>query len=425
MFATFKQIFSPKNKDIRNRILFTLFVLFVFKLGTSITVPGTQALTKDLGFLELWNAMSGGALESFSIFALGVGPYINASIITQLLQMDVFPYFSDLKNQGATGRMKINKITRYLGIIIAFIQGYVFSFAIYGQTGGALEYLRIAIILTAGTALLLWLGDQITQKGVGNGVSLIIMAGIVGNLPSMFISAWNGFVTFGELSKTIIGLLLFLLFIFIYLVIIVGIIFIDKAERRLPIQYSNRTTGAYGGEQTYIPIRLNSAGVIPVIFASAIIGIPSVIANILNKEAFTNFVNNYIVYTSYTGFILYMLLIFVFGYFYTLLELNPDEMAENLDTNRSYIPGIVPGDATSKYLKYVITRISTFGTLGLMVIAALPIIFTKISNLPSNVTLGGTGLIIVVGVALETYKQLESSIISRSYTGSRKRRRSR
>ena len=229
MFATFKQIFSPKNKDIRNRILFTLFVLFVFKLGTSITVPGTQALTKDLGFLELWNAMSGGALESFSIFALGVGPYINASIITQLLQMDVFPYFSDLKNQGATGRMKINKITRYLGIIIAFIQGYVFSFAIYGQTGGALEYLRIAIILTAGTALLLWLGDQITQKGVGNGVSLIIMAGIVGNLPSMFISAWNGFVTFGELSKTIIGLLLFLLFIFIYLVIIVGIIFIDKA----------------------------------------------------------------------------------------------------------------------------------------------------------------------------------------------------
>ena len=163
--------------------------------------------------------MSGGALESFSIFALGVGPYINASIITQLLQMDVFPYFSDLKNQGATGRMKINKITRCLGIIIAFIQGYVFSFAIYGQTGGALEYLRIAIILTAGTALLLWLGDQITQKGVGNGVSLIIMAGIVGNLPSMFISAWNGFVTFGELSKTIIGLLLFLLFIFIYLVI--------------------------------------------------------------------------------------------------------------------------------------------------------------------------------------------------------------
>ena len=175
MFATIKQIFSPKNKDLRNRILFTLFVLFIFKLGTSIPVPGTSSITKDLGFLELWNAMSGGALESFSIFALGVGPYINASIITQLLQMDIIPYFSDLKNQGATGRRKLNQITRYMGLIIAFIQGYVFSFAIYGQTGGALEYLRIAVILTAGTAFLLWLGDQVTTKGVGNGVSLIII----------------------------------------------------------------------------------------------------------------------------------------------------------------------------------------------------------------------------------------------------------
>lgn len=420
MFATFKQIFSPKNKDIRNRILFTLFVLFVFKLGTSITVPGTQALTKDLGFLELWNAMSGGALESFSIFALGVGPYINASIITQLLQMDVFPYFSDLKNQGATGRMKINKITRYLGIIIAFIQGYVFSFAIYGQTGGALEYLRIAIILTAGTALLLWLGDQITQKGVGNGVSLIIMAGIVGNLPSMFISAWNGFVTFGELSKTIIGLLLFLLFIFIYLVIIVGIIFIDKAERRLPIQYSNRTTGAYGGEQTYIPIRLNSAGVIPVIFASVLISIPSTIANFVKNEAFTNFVNNYIVYTKPVGFIIYVILIFLFAYFYTFMQINPKELSSNLKKNGGYMPGIKPGKNTEEYINKVLARLTIVGALFLVVLAALPILCSLIPNMPANVTVGGTGLLIVVGVALETYNQIENQLVSRNYSRSYK-----
>lgn len=420
MFATFKQIFSPKNKDIRNRILFTLFVLFVFKLGTSITVPGTQALTKDLGFLELWNAMSGGALESFSIFALGVGPYINASIITQLLQMDVFPYFSDLKNQGATGRMKINKITRYLGIIIAFIQGYVFSFAIYGQTGGALEYLRIAIILTAGTALLLWLGDQITQKGVGNGVSLIIMAGIVGNLPSMFISAWNGFVTFEELSKTIIGLLLFLLFIFIYLVIIVGIIFIDKAERRLPIQYSNRTTGAYGGEQTYIPIRLNSAGVIPVIFASVLISIPGTIANFINNAGFTNFVNKYIVYTTPVGFILYVILIFVFAYFYTFMQINPKDLSSNLKKNGGYMPGIKPGKNTEEYISKVLNRLTVVGSLFLVVLAGLPILCSLIPNMPKNVTVGGTGLLIVVGVALETYNQIENQLVSRNYSRSYK-----
>ena len=420
MFATFKQIFSPKNKDIRNRILFTLFVLFVFKLGTSITVPGTQALTKDLGFLELWNAMSGGALESFSIFALGVGPYINASIITQLLQMDVFPYFSDLKNQGAIGRMKINKITRYLGIIIAFIQGYVFSFAIYGQTGGALEYLRIAIILTAGTALLLWLGDQITQKGVGNGVSLIIMAGIVGNLPSMFISAWNGFVTFGELLKTIIGLLLFLLFIFIYLVIIVGIIFIDKAERRLPIQYSNRTTGAYGGEQTYIPIRLNSAGVIPVIFASVLISIPGTIANFINNAGFTNFVNKYIVYTTPVGFILYVILIFVFAYFYTFMQINPKDLSSNLKKNGGYMPGIKPGKNTEEYISKVLNRLTVVGSLFLVVLAGLPILCSLIPNMPKNVTVGGTGLLIVVGVALETYNQIENQLVSRNYSRSYK-----
>ena len=420
MFATIKQIFSPKNKDLRKRILFTLFVLLIFKVGTAITVPGTSALTKDLGFLDLWNAMSGGALQSFSIFALGVGPYINASIITQLMQMDIIPYFSDLKNQGAVGRRKINQITRYLGIAIAFVQGYVFSFAIYGQTGGALEYLRIAIILTAGTSLLLWLGDQVTSKGVGNGVSLMIMAGIVANMPNMFIQVFKNFVSLSTWQSTVIGLLLYLLFILVYLIIIVGVIFIDKAERRLPIQYSNRTTSAYNKEQTYIPIRLNSAGVMPVIFASVLISIPGTIANFVKKEAFTNFVNNYLTYTKPVGFIIYVLFIFLFAYFYTFMQINPKELASDLKKNGGYMPGIKPGKDTEKYISKVLNRLTIVGASFLVVLAAIPMLCRLIPNMPSNITIGGTGLLIVVGVALETCNQIENTLTSRSYSRSYK-----
>ena len=418
MFATIKQIFSPRNKDLRKRILFTLFVLLIFKVGTAITVPGTSSITKDLGFLELWNAMSGGALESFSIFALGVGPYINASIITQLLQMDIIPYFSDLKNQGATGRRKINEITRYLGIAIAFVQGYVFSFTIYGQTGGAMEYLRIAIILTAGTSFLLWLGDQVTKKGVGNGISLMIMAGIVANMPNMFISVFKNFVHFSTWQSTLVGLLIYLVFILLYIFIIVGVIFIDKAERRLPLQYANRTTSAYGGEQTYIPIRLNSAGVMPVIFASVLISIPATVANFVKNTGFTNFVNNYLTYTKPVGFILYVLLIFAFAYFYTFMQINPKELSTNLKNNGGYIPGIKPGKSTENYISKVLNRLTIVGALFLVVLAAIPILCTLIPNMPKNVTIGGTGLLIVVGVALETYNQIENILVSRNYSRS-------
>lgn len=419
MFANLKGLFNTSNKDLRKRILFTLACLAIFALGTNIMIPGAKNITNNIGFLELLSLVSGGNLKSFSIFSLGVMPIITAGIITQLLQMDIISYFKELKESGATGRQKINRINRYLGMFLAFVQAYVFSLTLL--KGDAMITIKSTVYLTAGTAFLIWLGDEMTKKGIGNGMSLIIMAGIVNNLPATFITAFRDLVLAGSYTA-LEGGILFGLFIIVYLLIIIGVIYMQLAERRIPIQYSNRTAGAYAGEKSYIPIKLNSASVVPVIFASAIIGVPSFVAQILNKEAFTNFVNSYIVYTSYTGFILYMVLIFFFGYFWTLLELNPEEMAENLDNNRSYIPGIVPGEATSKYLKYAITRVSTFGLLGLMVIAALPIIFSKISNLSSNVTLGGTGLIIVVGVALETYKQLESSIVSRSYTGSRRRR---
>jgi len=421
MFSNLKGLFSPTNKDLRKRVLFTLAILAIFGLGTNIVVPGAKAITSDLGFLELLNLMSGGSLKTFSIFALGVMPYISASIITQILQMDIIPYFKELKEQGATGRQKINKINRYLGILFAFAQGYLFSYA-YLKGMGSMMVLKTTLILTAGSSLLIWLSDEITNKGIGNGMSLFIMAGIVQSLPGMFITAFNDLVLAGNFS-TAAGISLFTLFVLVYILILIGVIFVESSQRRIPIQYSNRTSTAYNKEQSYIPLKLNSASVMPVIFASAFVGIPALIAQVIGNETFTNIVNNYINYTSLTGFILYVVLIFVFAFVYTLMELNPDEMSKNLDKNRSYIPGVTPGEKTSAYLKYVITRITFVGALFLIVIAALPILMGNIPYLSSSVTLGGTGLLIVVGVALETSKQLESSIVSRSYTGSRKRRR--
>lgn len=417
MFATIKQIFNPKNKDLRKKILFTFFVLFIFKLGTSIIVPGIDkdALTGNLGFLEIMNAMSGGAMEKFSIFALGVSPYITASIIIQLLSMDIIPYLSDLTHQGQVGRNKLNQITRVVGIILAFVQGYMYSFT-YVQGGTAMDYMQFSLILTAGTAFLLWLADQITAKGVGNGTSLIIMAGIIATLPSMFVDAWNALVTGGSAQATTLGVVLFALFVLVYVGIILGIIFEETAERRIPIQYANKSASSYGGRQSYIPFKLNSAGVVPVIFASALISIPQIIAQFIKKEGFTLFVSKYLTMTSVTGFILYVVFIFVFAYFYTFIQLKPKELADNLNKNGGYIPGIRPGEETVKYINKILRRITFVGAFALAVIAGLPIVFGLFSNMPTSVSIGGTGLLIVVGVALETYKQIESQIISKNYT---------
>ncbi len=424
MFAKFKQIFAPQNKDLRKKILFTFFGLFIFKLGTTIVVPGidTDSLgTTNLGFLELINAMGGGALEQFSIFALGVMPYISASIIVQLLQMDIIPYFSELSKQGGTGRTKLNQITRYLGIILAFIQGYFFSFA-FVSNGTPTDYLTYALILTAGTALLLWIGDQITAKGVGNGISLIIMAGIIATLPNMFMEAFNSLIVTTSTQAMVLGIIKFALFVLLYIGIILGVVYIEGAERRLPIQYANRSTTMVGQKQNYIPFKLNSAGVIPVIFASAIITIPGIIAQVIKKDGFTLFVSKYLSQTSFTGFVLYIICIFGFAYFYTFFQLKPKELADNLSKNGGYIPGIRPGDETVKYVSKVLKRITTVGAFSLAVIAALPILFGMISTMPTSVRVGGTGLLIVVGVALETYKQIDSELATRSFTRGRKRR---
>ena len=415
MFKNLRQIWNPKNKDIKKRIGYTLFALFIFAIGNTITVPGMKAVVKDLGFLEYLNAISGGGLKKFTIFGLGVMPYISASIITSILQMDIIPYFSDLKNDGAKGRQKLNQITRYLGIIIAFLQGLAMVYAFGGKNLSTMEIMKSSIIMTAGTSFLLWLGDRITQKGLGNGISLIIMAGIISTVPKMFIDAFSSLVI--DNSSLLIGIVSYAVFVIIYLLLVVAIVFVEESERRIPIQYSNQTTSAYGAKQTYIPFKLNSAGVMPVILASAVISVPAFLASIIKKEGFTLFVEKYLTYTTPVGFIVYILLIFVFGFFYTILQANPEELSKNLNKNGGYIPGIRPGKETTTYIKTVLKRLTLVGTSFLAILAGLPIIFSAISNLPSSVSIGGTGMLIVIGVALETYRQLESSLVNRNYKG--------
>ena len=420
MFANIKQIFNSSNKDLRKRMYFTLICLGIFAFGTTITIPWANTIYQELGFLEIFNLMSGGGLKTFSIFALGVSPYITASIITQLLQMDIIPYFKELKEEGYTGRQKINKITRWLGIIFAFIQAYVLTIA-YMKGMTSAEILKTTLVMTAGTCFLIWMSDQITQKGIGNGMSLLIMAGIIQSLPNIFITAFNELITSGAYTN-VVGITLFSVFVLVNLFIVVGIVYTQLAERRIPIQYSNRTNVAYSSNQSFLPIKLNSANVIPVIFASTLITIPVTIVNLINNQGAIDFVNNYINYTSWTGLVLYIALIMFFGYFYTMLQMNPEEMSKNLNKSGGYIPGVRPGTETTNYISNVLGKITFVGSILLVIIAILPILFSKFSGLSSAVTIGGTGLLIVVGVAIETSKQIESSIRSRSYKKGYRRR---
>lgn len=418
MFKNLKLLASPKNKDIRKRIGFTFICLLIFIAGTTIPVPGVTSL-KNVDFGDLYNAITGGSLKNFSIFALGVMPYISASIITSLLQMDIFPYFTELKESGPTGRQKINQITRYLGIIIAFIQGFAMSFAMINN-GSAIEYLRVSLILTAGTSFLLWLGDQITQKGIGNGTSLIIMAGILATVPQTFIDTFKALVL--DNASLFLGIIEFIIFILAYIAIIVLVVFVQESERRIPIQYSNQTNSAYGAKQNYIPFKLNSANVMPVIFASVIFTVPTFIAGLMKSEnGFVTFVTKYVNYTTGTGFAAYIILIFAFSFLYTFIQVNPSELSKNLSRQGGYIPGVRPGKETINYIKTVLGRITLIGAIFIAVIAGLPIVFSSFisTNLPTSVSVGGTSILIVVGVAIETCKQLESSLVNRNYRGVR------
>lgn len=413
MFTKVKQYFSPVNKDLRKKVLFTFAMMFVFKLGTAVVVPGVNS-NLNMGFLELLNIMGGGAMKNFSIFALGVMPYITASIVIQLLQMDIVPYFTELAKQGQTGRNKLNQITRVLGIVLAFVQGYMFSFA-FIKNGSVSDYMEISLVLTAGTSLLLWIGDEITKKGLGNGTSMIIMAGILASTPYMFTQAWSGLVNTSSTLSTFWGVLIFVLFILVYLFIVLGVLFVELAARRIPIQYANKTDNVFANKQTYIPFKLNSAGVVPVIFASALISVPALIAQFSKNTKMMTFVTKWLSLSSLTGFLLFIIFIIGFSYFYTFIVIKPKEMAEDLQKSGGYIPGVRPGDETVEYVNKVLVRITVVGSIFLAIIAGLPYIFTMVTKLSTTVSIGGTGLLIVIGVILDTYKQLESNLISRSY----------
>lgn len=418
------KLFSKEAKDLRKRILFTLLVLGIYAFGTGITIvwatPWLGTLVDQLDFLGVFNLMSGGGFDRFAIFGLGVTPYINASIVTQLLTMDIIPYFKELKEQGYVGRQKINRITRYLGIILAFIQAYVLTVFLLDVHEVA-EVLKITLVMTAGTSFLLWLGDQITSKGIGNGQSLLIMASIVLSLPTVFTGAYNAFLGPSATITTWVGILLFGVYLLMYLLVIVGIVWITLAERRIPIQYANKTVSAYKERQSYLPLRINYAGVMPVIFASMLLTIPSIVVTIIGNQDAINFVNNYIMYTSVPGFILYIALIVFFSYFYTFMAMNPEEMSKDLNKSGAYIPGVRPGAETTKYISDVVGRLTLVGSLFIAILAGMPILISNLTGLSQSVAIGGTGILIVVGVAIETYKQVQSGLVSRKYSSRRRK----
>lgn len=423
MISLYKKIFS--NPETRNKVFFTLAMLLIYRFGAALPAPNiNQAALAgiDLGFLEMINLLGGGQLQQFSIFALGVGPYITASIVIQLLAMDVIPYLSDLQKEGQNGRLKLDKITRYLGVVLAFLQSismlYVFdnSYGVLLNNSSA-NYFYTSLVMTAGMMFLLWIGDRISKNGIGNGTSMIIFAGIVSGMPSQFVTAWNTLLVgnpgFG-------GILRFGAFILIYIIIILLVIFMNQAERRIPIQYTSSSLVQRKSEKNYLPLKINSASVIPVIFASAIMTAPVTILSFFNQGAVFQTLSRVLSLQSWSGLLIYSLLIVFFTFFYTHLQVDPGKIADNLSKNGTYITSIRPGEATKKYISTVLNRITVLGAIFLLVVALLPYILPLVTDLPATISVGGTGLIIVVGVALETMKSLESQVNQRQYRGFKK-----
>jgi preprotein translocase subunit SecY len=416
--------------EIRRKIIFTLLMLIVFRIGTFIPVPNVNAdvlANQDkLSVFGILNTFGGGALSQFSILAMGIMPYITASIIIQLLQMDVVPKFTEWSKQGESGRRKIAQFTRYFTIVLGFIQALGMSYGFNNLSSGQLienpgisTYLLIAVVLTAGTAFLLWLGEQITEKGVGNGISIIIFAGIVAGMPSTVNQIYvQQFENAGDaLFLRIVTVVLIALAV---IAIVVGTIFIQQANRKIPIQYAKRVVAGrnpVGGQSTHMPLKVNAAGVIPVIFAVSFIVTPRTIASFFPTNDVTLWITKIFDYTHPIGMTLYGALIIAFTYFYAFIQVNPEQAAENLQKQSGYIPGIRPGKSTQEYLTRVLYRLTFVGAIFLTVIAVLPMLFISIANLPQSAQIGGTSLLIVVGVALDTMKQLEAQLVKRHYKG--------
>jgi len=424
MMHTFASLF--KNKEIRGRIFFTLAMLLIYRIGSSIPVPGVDATSlasqiTDNSILNMMNLLGGGALERLSVFAMGVSPYITASIIIQLLSMDVIPALTEWSKSGQTGRVKIEKVTRYLGVVLCFVQAFSLVYGFDKQYGilenSALSgYLFTATVLTAGTMFLIWIGDRISMKGIGNGLSIIIFAGIVANMPASFMQVYNIFVAGSSSGEVFNGVLKFALYCLVYLAIIIFVIIMETAVRKIPIQYTNSSNLRGGNNVTFLPLKINSASVIPVIFAQSIMTAPQIIISFFNTDLY-NKLSSFLSLSKPLGLCIYAVLIILFTFFYTDLQVDPDKVAENLSKSGAYIPGIRPGTETKTYLHKVLNRITVLGAIALMVIAVIPYLIPMFTSLSSSTAVGGTGIIIVVGVAIETMKQLKGQLTQKQYHG--------
>ena len=420
MIQTFVDFF--RNKDIRKKIYFTLAMLFIFRLGAAIPAPGindTIINIADNSILGMMNLLGGGAIEQMSIFSLGVGPYITASIIIQLLSMDIIPALTEMTKSGKKGRQQMDQITRYLGVVLAFVHGYFIVQMLSNQYGivdnpSPIKYMYIATIFTAGTMFLLWIGDQITTKGVGNGVSMIIFAGIVANIPSSFRTIYSILLGSGVTTK---GVISFVMYIVMFIAIIVLVTAMQMAKRRIPIQYTtSQTINRTKGDINHLPLKINSASVIPVIFASALIQGPQIITSWINQGAY-QWLRDFFDFTKPYVLVIYGILIILFTFFYTNLTVDPEKIAEDLGKQGTYIPGIRPGHETKEYVSKVLNRITVLGALLLTFIAILPYVITIVFGLPQGAATGGTGIIIVVGVAMETTKALKGQLTQKQYRG--------
>ena len=417
-----------KATELKNRLLFTLGALIVFRLGTFLPIPGINPVSlqqffeqQSSGILGIFDTFSGGALGRMGIFALGVMPYISSSIIMTLMQGSI-PYMKSLKEQGSKGQRQLRQITRYVTVLIAALQGYGVSIGLesmqtaYGNIvidPGMFFRITTVVTLVGGTIFLMWLGEQISSRGVGNGISLIITAGILANLPSAFVSTLQLGRT-GELSAAfILGILI------LVLALIIFIVFIEKGQRRLVVQYPKRQVGnkVYGGQSSHLPLKINTAGVIPVIFASSILLLPNTMSGFgagTSSDIFL-FISSYLGRGQPLYLAIFAAMIIFFGFFYTGIVFNPDEQAENLRKYGGFIPGIRPGENTSKYIDFVLTRLTTIGTIYLALVALLPEFLISKTSIPFY--LGGTSLLIVVVVMIDFINQVQSHLFQHQYEG--------
>ena len=422
MLKTIRQAF--RTPEVRKKIVFTLLMLLVFRIGSQIPVPNmdsevlAELFQGETGLFDLFDLFSGGSFSNFTIFALSITPYVTASIIIQLLSM-AFPYFENLARQGNEGRRKMAQITRYLTVVLAVLQAVGLTIGLFRSAvidKSAFSVITMILVLSAGTAFLMWLGEQINERGIGNGISLLIFAGIVARMPSAIRSLATSY------SDGALNLISLILLLIAAVLVIAGVVLIQEGQRRIPVQYAKRVVGRkmYGGQSTHIPVKVNQAGVIPIIFALSILQFPLTITYFMNQQnGFAMFVQKWLSPSGNPGVWIYavlnIVLIIFFTYFYTQITFNPEEISNNMKSNGGFIPGIRPGRATTEYLGKVSSRITIVGAIFLALIATLPTIISVFTSL--NIHFGGTSLLIAVGVALDTVRQLENQMLMRNYQG--------